>query len=144
MTPKEKESLKWLLVEAKAITDTDDQNPFAGIFLNNLCDVVDEFIHVRDQHIQENTAKHYQVFRVDVCTSDWAMDDVLIGGESVDDVAGNLKEAFSLIDKNGKKRYYEQNMVKRVAKEKDHRIKPVENLYTTTPYKILDRYAYSE
>ena len=93
---------------------------------------------------EENTAKYYQVFRVNVCTSDWAMDYVLIGGENADDVAANLKEAFSLIDKNGKKRYYEQNMVKRVVKEKDRRIEPVENLYTTTPHKILDRYAYSE
>lgn len=92
----------------------------------------------------ERGFKHYQVFRVNVCTSDWAIDYVLIGGESVDDVAANLKEAFSLIDKKGKKHYYEQNRVKRVVEEKDRRIKPVENLYTTTPYKILDRYAYSE
>lgn len=44
MTQKDKESLKWLLVEAKAIVDTDSPNPYAGIFLNNLCDVIEEFV----------------------------------------------------------------------------------------------------
>ena len=60
MTQEEKESLKWLLVEAKAIVDTEDPNPFAGIFLNNLCDVLDEFIRVRTELTVENqeTLKH--------------------------------------------------------------------------------------
>ena len=49
MTSKDKESLKWLLVEAKAIVDIDSPNPYVGIFLNNLCDVVDEFIEIIEE-----------------------------------------------------------------------------------------------
>lgn len=65
MTQEEKESLKWLLVEAKAIVDTENPNPFAGIFLNNLCDVIDEFIRVRteltveDQEISKRSETNY-------------------------------------------------------------------------------------
>lgn len=43
MTPENKETLKNLLIDAKAIVDMDDSNPYTGIFLNNLCAVIDEF-----------------------------------------------------------------------------------------------------
>ena len=52
MTQKDKETLKWLLVETKAVVDTDSTNPYVGIFLNNLCDVVDEFIAVKMDNSQ--------------------------------------------------------------------------------------------
>lgn len=54
MTQEDKETLKWLLIEAKAIVDTDNQNPYAGIFLNNLCEVVDEFIEVTRGKLNTN------------------------------------------------------------------------------------------
>ena len=72
------------------------------------------------------------------------MNYILVGGESVDDVATHLKEVYSYIDKHGKKHYYEQNLVKRLIKEKNTHIQPIENVFTTTPYKILDQYAYYE
>lgn len=46
MTQSDKDTLKWLLVDAKAIVNIDDSNPYTGIFLNNLCEVVDEFIEI--------------------------------------------------------------------------------------------------
>lgn len=92
----------------------------------------------------EQEKKYYQVFSVDVCFDAWSMNYIMVGGESVDDVASHLKEVYSLIDKHGKRRYYDQNKVKRVVKEKATRIKPIQDVFTTTPYKILDQYAYYE
>lgn len=91
----------------------------------------------------EEDVKYYQLFSVDICTCGWAMDNVLVGAENVDDLVDHLKEVFSLIDKNGKKRYYNQNLVKRIKKEKV-RIQPIKNSYTTTPYTIIETYAYYE
>ena len=87
----------------------------------------------------------YQVFSVDVCTQMYAIEYWLVGAKSIDDLTQHLQELFSYIDKHGKKHYYDQNRVKRIIKERENRIRPLVNVYTTNaPYTIIDSYAYAE
>lgn len=53
MTPENKETLKNLLIDVKAIVDMDDPNPYTGIFLNNLCAVIDEFDEIKTNRHRE-------------------------------------------------------------------------------------------
>ena len=93
---------------------------------------------------EETEKKYYQVFSVDMSFDPWSMNYVLIGGESEDDVASHLKEIYSFIGHKGKRVYFNQKYVKRVIKEKTNRIVPINDLFTTAPYKLLDTFGYYE
>ena len=80
--------------------------------------------------MEEN--KLFPVFVVNVCFSSWSMDEILVGAEDENDLIKNLK---SVVHKDD---------VKKIKKEKSWRIRKVPNLYTDSPYVILDRYAYFE
>lgn len=43
MTQKEKERLKDLLYQAKFITDKENEDPFVGIYLTDLIDLLDDY-----------------------------------------------------------------------------------------------------
>lgn len=77
--------------------------------------------------------KVFPVFSVDVCFDSYAMDQVLVGAESVDDLIKNLKPIV---------RYKRE--VNKISKERETRIVKIPNLYTDKPYTVLDRYAYFE
>ena len=77
--------------------------------------------------------KVFPVFSVDVCFDSWAMDQVLVGAESEEDLFKNLKPIVR----------YKKDRIK-ISKERDWRITKVPNLYTDKPYTVLDRYAYFE
>ena len=78
--------------------------------------------------------KVFPVFSVDVCLVSYAMDQVLIGAESVDDLIKNLSTVIDI----------DKRVVKKVSNEKDWRISKISNLYTDKPYTLLDRYTYYE
>lgn len=77
--------------------------------------------------------KLYQVYSVDFCFEDYAIDYRLIGAEDVDDVIAHLRPFVT----------YKKEL-KKIEEEKEWRIRKVEHLYTDTPYKILDSYGYIE
>lgn len=76
--------------------------------------------------------KYYQVFSIDVCDMTYAMDYCLIGAESVDDLLAHWEEIFNEPLSLGE------------AVASKERITLIEDMFTTTPYKIIDRYSYYE
>lgn len=76
--------------------------------------------------------KVFPVFSVNACFDSWAMDQILVGAESEDDLIKNLK---SLVHKDD---------AKKIKNERAWRIVKIPSLYTDCPYVILDRYAYFE
>ena len=76
--------------------------------------------------------KVFPVFSVNVCFDSWAMDQILVGAESIDDLVINLN---SIVHKDD---------AKKIKKERAWRIVKIPSLYTDCPYVILDRYSYFE
>lgn len=84
--------------------------------------------------------KYYQLFSVNACFDEWSMHEVLIGAESVDDLAENLG---NVVTTSGTA-YFHKRDVGRIAKEKDTRIFAIDHAYTTKPYTVLSSFAYYE
>lgn len=84
--------------------------------------------------------KYYQLFSVNACFDEWAMQEVLIGAESADDLAENLK---NVVTSNGTT-YFDKPAARRIAREKDTRIFAIDHAYTTKPYTVLSSFAYYE
>jgi len=82
----------------------------------------------------------YKVYEIEVSWSVWEMDYVQIGAKSFDDLKEHISKIFK--DKLEKKQIKELKSMK--EDDTFTRIKLVENVYTTTPYKILAEYAYYE
>ena len=82
----------------------------------------------------------YPVFEVDVCWQGWAIHWVQIGAKDIDDLKEHLGDALKgIVTKK-----HLNELKKDDQEDTFSRIQPVENVYTTTPYKILTDYAYSE
>lgn len=77
--------------------------------------------------------KKYQVYSVDTCFSEYAMEYQLVGAESVDDLITHLKDFI---------RYKKDR--KRIENEREWRIREIPHLYTDVPYIGLDSYGYCE
>lgn len=77
--------------------------------------------------------KMYQVYSIDTCFEQYAIDYILVGAEDEDDLIAHLNESVGY-----KKRR------EKIIKEKEWRIKKVEHLFTDTPYVVLDSYGYIE
>lgn len=77
--------------------------------------------------------KKYQVYSVDFCFEDYAIDYRLIGAEDVDDLIAHLLPFVT----------YKREL-KKIENEREWRIKKIDHLYTDTPYMILDSYGYCE
>ena len=71
--------------------------------------------------------KYYPLFSVDTCESEWAMGYVLIGAESPEDLIKHWKQTGEHRPKGLK-----------------DRITAIPDAFTTTPYKVIDRYGYYE
>ena len=84
--------------------------------------------------------KYYQLFTVNVCTSEWAMEECIIGAEDLNDLVANLE---NIVTFNGGKRFDDDEVCK-IVKEKDHRIFAIDCAYTTKPYTVLETFAYYE
>ena len=75
----------------------------------------------------------FPVFSVDKCFDSYAIDQVLVGAENVDDLLNNLKPIVGT-----------KKIVNKISKEREWRIIKIANLYTDKPYEILDECAYWE
>ena len=77
--------------------------------------------------------KMYQVYSVDTCFTEYAMEYQLIGAESVDDLIAHLGDFIQ----------YKKDR-KRIENEREWRIREIPHLYTDVPYKGLDSFGYYE
>ena len=78
----------------------------------------------------------YQVYSVDTCFSEYAMEYVLVGAESENDLISHLGDFIQ----------YKKD-VKRIIKDQEDgvcRIREIENLFTDVPYTVLDCFGYYE
>ena len=85
--------------------------------------------------------KVFPVFCVDICFQSYAMDLILVGAESEDDLIKNLRHILSecyLDNDLDSDRFIEEII------ESDYRIQKKANLYTDKPYEILDRVVFIE
>lgn len=130
--------------DVRAIDFTDEEEVKTGIgfgvenSMEFLYDTLDEFIKsTLDEYQNKDKKKMYPVFRVDVCFTGYALEYKLIGAESKDDLIAHISDIFTDddIDCNGS--------VKRLVSDTS-RFEEVKGLYTDTPYKVLDTYAYYE
>ena len=78
--------------------------------------------------------KKYQVYSVDTCFEEYAMEYQLIGAESVEDLLLHLKDCKTVNKK----------AVNKIRKEAEWRIREIPHLYTDVPYIGLDSYGYCE
>ena len=81
----------------------------------------------------------YPVFSVDVCFTSYAMEYKLIGAKDKEDLLENFDFKPWLTDYSGGTELQQQLDA---IKNAEYRIKQIEGLYTDTPYKVLDSYAY--
>ena len=104
--------------------------------------------------------KLYQVFSIDVCLTSYAIDYIYVGGESIEDIKNHFKDIFP--DEEIEvceyiKDEYPDNEIGDIVYEPQYtndeidtifgcasRINPIKDVYTTTPYRILDSVAYYE
>lgn len=80
--------------------------------------------------------KQYAVFRIDICFTGYAIDYVLVGAESIEDLLAHMHEIFEENEID-----YGTTSVDEITSD---RIKEVKGLFTNTPYIKLDSYRYYE
>lgn len=106
--------------------------------------------------------KLYQVFSIDVCLTTYAIDYVYVGAESIEDIREHFKDIFpdeeievceytkdeypdnEIGDIVYEPQYTDDEVEEIFSSSQFPRIAPVKDLYTTTPYRILDSIAYYE
>lgn len=118
--------------------------------------------------MEENNKKYYPVFRIDIGTNPWSMHYVQVAAESLEDIIEHFSEIFpdneykgmDIIDeecfefnfyKVGDKifcRYFDKDEWDSLTDDTGQfdikRIKQIEDMYSTVPYKKLDSYSYYE
>ena len=82
----------------------------------------------------------YQVYEIDICWQGWAIHWAQVGAKNIDDLKKHLNETLKGIVT----RRQLNELKNEKSEDRFSRIRPIENVYTTTPYKILTDYAYSE
>jgi hypothetical protein len=106
--------------------------------------------------------KFYQVFSIDICFTSYAIDYVFVGGESAEDIRNHFKDIFpdekievceytkdeypdkEIGDIVYEPQYTDGEIEEIFSSAQFPRIAPVKDVYTTTPYCILDSIAYYE
>ncbi len=82
--------------------------------------------------------KLYPVFKVDVCTQDFAAEDMIVGANDLQDLIDHLPDILK--EGNRSKRDIRTLM----KGYKDFPPELIEDTYTTTPYKYLTGFGYAE
>lgn len=116
-----------------AIDFTDPEETKTGIGFSQ--EPVMEFI---SETFKKKEKKFYQVFRIDICFTGYAMDYVLVGAESVDDLIAHIHDFLTDDDLD-----YGTESVDELALETS-RFEEVKDMYTDKPYVVLDSFSYYE
>lgn len=82
--------------------------------------------------------KFYKIFVVEVCTTSYAMDNVLIGAENKEDLLKHLPEIPEILNENNEDKDFILGLNN--GDYYPHEL----NAWTDTPYVILERFAYYE
>ncbi len=108
--------------------------------------------------------KLYKVFNVDVCFTDYAANEVLIGAESIEDLKNHFEEIYpdteykiedeydleeypnTKIGDIVKVPYFTKEQLEEIFDNRGHwkRVNEVDFLFTDKPYVILDSFGYME
>lgn len=99
---------------------------------------VEHIIELISERREKKEKKFYPVFRIDVCFSGYAMDYVLVGAESMDDLIAHIHDILTDDDLD-----YGTASVDELASETS-RFEEVKNMYTDKPYTVLDSFSYYE
>lgn len=119
--------------DVNAIEYRDQEEVKTGLGRN-----VEHIMEFIAEHHENKEKKFYPVFRIDVCFTGYAMDYVLVGAESLDDLIAHIHDILTDDDID-----YGTASVDELASETS-RFEEVKNMYTDKPYTVLDSYSYYE
>ena len=103
---------------------------------------VEHIMELIVEYRENKEKKFYPVFRVDVCFSGYAMEDVYIGAVDKDDLVNHLKDILTGFWKEDNPTD-EDEYIKEIIEE-DYRIKEIDHMFTDNPYTIIESCSYYE